>query len=72
MQDSPILIIGKNAKTSLRVDHRLQALGYATRGVSRSTSPAFDWQDQSTWRAALEGTGSAYVTFCSKSAVPAH
>jgi uncharacterized protein YbjT (DUF2867 family) len=63
MQNSPILIIGKNAKTGLRVDRRLQALGYTTRAVSRSTSPAFDWEDPNTWHAALEGTESAYVTF---------
>lgn len=62
MQDSPILIIGKTAKTGLRVDQRLRAQGYATRAVSRSTSPAFDWEDPTTWRAALEGTESAYVT----------
>ena len=70
MQNSPILIIGKNAKTGLRVDRRLQALGYATRAVSRSTSPVFDWQDQSTWLSALTGTESAYVTFYPDLAIP--
>ncbi len=39
MKKSPILIIGKNAKTGSRVNQRLQALGYATRAVSRSTHP---------------------------------
>ena len=71
MQDPPILIIGKTAKTGLRVDQRLQALGYTTRGVSRSTSPAFDWEDATTWRTALEGTESAYVTFYPDLAIPA-
>ncbi|MBT8433960.1 MAG: NmrA family transcriptional regulator [Gammaproteobacteria bacterium] len=70
MQDSPILIIGKNAKTGLRVEQRLQARGYSTRGVSRSTSPAFDWEDPNSWRAALEGTQSAYVTFYPDLAIP--
>ena len=70
MQDSPILIIGKNAKTGLRVERRLQALGYTTRGVSRSTTPTFDWQNQHTWRAALTGTESAYVTFYPDLAIP--
>ena len=70
MQDSPILIIGKNAKTGLRVNRRLQALGYTTRAISRSTSPAFDWEDPNTWRAALEGTESAYVTFYPDLAIP--
>ena len=70
MKDSPILIIGKNGKTGLRVEQRLQALGYATRGVSRSTAPAFDWEDQTTWRAAMAGTRSAYVTFHPDLAIP--
>ncbi len=70
MQNTPILIIGKTAKTGLRVDQRLQAMGFATRGVSRSTSPAFDWEDQSTWRGALAGTESAYVTFYPDLAIP--
>lgn len=71
MKDLPILIIGKTAKTGLRVDQRLQALGYATRGVSRSSSPAFDWEDKTSWRAVLEGTESAYVTFYPDLAVAA-
>jgi uncharacterized protein YbjT (DUF2867 family) len=70
MNNSPVLIVGKHAKTGRRVERRLQALGYATRGVSRSTSPAFDWQDPSTWRAALEGTESAWVTFYPDLAIP--
>ena len=70
MQNSPILIIGKNAKTGWRVDRRLQALGYPTRAVSRSTSPAFDWENQATWRAAMNGTRSAYITFHPDLAIP--
>ncbi len=71
MQNSPILIVGKTAKTGLRVEQRLQALGYNTRGVARSTSPAFDWEDPTTWRTAMEGTESAYVTFYPDLAIPA-
>ena len=70
MQNSPILIIGKNAKTGWRVERRLQALGYPTRAVSRSTSPAFDWENQRTWRAAMAGTRSAYITFHPDLAIP--
>ena len=70
MQDSPILIVGKSAKTGLRVERGLQALGYATRGVGRSTSPSFDWEDPATWHAALEGTESAYITFYPDLAIP--
>ena len=70
MQDSPILIVGKTAKTGLRVERGLQALGYPTRGVGRSTTPAFDWEDPTSWRAALEGTESAYITFYPDLAIP--
>ncbi len=70
MKQSPILIIGKNGKTGARVNARLQALGYATRPVSRSTSPSFDWENSATWRSAIEGTTAAYVTYQPDLAVP--
>ena len=70
MQQPPILIIGKNGKTGSRVNQRLQALGYATRPVSRSTYPAFDWENPATWRTAIEGTDTAYVTYQPDLAVP--
>ena len=70
MQKETILIVGKNAKTGWRVDRQLQALGYPTRAVSRSTSPAFDWEDQSTWREAMAGTDAAYITFHPDLAIP--
>ena len=70
MKQSPILIIGKNGKTGARVNQRLQSLGYETRALSRSTSPAFDWENSDTWRSAIEGTRSAYVTYQPDLAVP--
>ena len=70
MNNSPILVIGKNGKTGSRVNERLQALGYATRPVSRSTTPSFDWEKPETWRSAIEGTAAAYVTYQPDLAVP--
>ena len=70
MKNSPILIIGKNGKTGARVNQRLQALGYETRAVSRSTTPSFDWEDSATWASAIKGTRSAYVTYQPDLAVP--
>lgn len=70
MKTSPILIIGKNGKTGARVNQRLQALGYATRPVSRSTSPSFDWENPATWASAIKGTRIAYVTYQPDLAVP--
>ena len=70
MKHAPVLIIGKNGKTGARVNQRLQALGYATRPVSRSSSPAFDWESPATWRPAISGTRAAYVTYQPDLAVP--
>ncbi|MGB5299813.1 MAG: NmrA family NAD(P)-binding protein [Thiogranum sp.] len=66
----PIVIIGGNGKTGARVNARLQSLGYSTRPVSRSTTPAFDWDNPETWRAVLKGTRAAYVTYQPDLAVP--
>ena len=70
MKQSPILIIGKNGKTGARVNQRLQALGYTTRAVSRSTTPTFDWNKPATWHSAIAGTRVAYVTYQPDLAVP--
>ncbi len=70
MNNSPILIIGKNGKTGRRVNERLQALGFTTRPVSRSATPSFDWDKQETWQPAIEGVDSAYVTYQPDLAVP--
>jgi uncharacterized protein YbjT (DUF2867 family) len=70
MKQSPILIIGKNGKTGSRVNRRLQALGYATRPLSRSTQIPFNWDKPATWRRAIEGTRAAYVTYQPDLAVP--
>lgn len=70
MKKSPILIIGKNGKTGARVNQRLQALGYSTHAVSRSTTPTFDWENPATWAPAIKGASSAYVTYQPDLAVP--
>ena len=41
--NDPILVVGGNGKTGRRVAERLRAMGRAVRAVSRSTTPAFDW-----------------------------
>lgn len=70
MKNSPILVIGKNGKTGSRVTRRLKAMGYATRSVSRSTTPSFDWTKPQTWAAAMQGAEKAYVTYQPDLAVP--
>jgi uncharacterized protein YbjT (DUF2867 family) len=64
------LVIGGHGKTGRRVAQRLAALGRDVRVGSRSTVPTFDWNDQATWPAALDGVTAAYVTFQPDLAVP--
>lgn len=69
-QNAPILITGGAGKTGRRVDTLLRAQGLATRTVSRSTTPSFDWTRPDGWAAALDGVSAAYVTFQPDLAVP--
>lgn len=59
----PILVVGATGKSGRRVLSRLQAMGIAVRPGSRAADPPFDWQDSSTWAAALAGTSAVYVSF---------
>jgi len=64
------LVIGGAGKTGRRVVERLQRLGLPYRIGSRSSQPAFDWEDRTTWAAALDGIAKAYVTYYPDLAVP--
>lgn len=66
----PILIVGATGKTGARVNQQLQDMGIETRPVSRSSTPAFDWEKPETWAAAVEGTRAAYVTYQPDLTVP--
>lgn len=67
-------VVGATGKTGIRVLTQLQQLGYSTRGLSRGVSGnnhrTFDWSDRTTWRPALEGLHSVYVTYFPDLAVP--
>ncbi|GAB3462792.1 NmrA family NAD(P)-binding protein [Kineococcus endophyticus] len=65
-----IVVIGGTGKTGRRVAERLTGRGERVRAVSRSTSPRFDWDDASTWQAALAGAHAAYVTYYPDLALP--
>ncbi len=64
------LITGATGKIGRRVVEALTSLGIETRAVSRSTSPAFDWNDTSTWDAALEDVTTAYISYAPDLAIP--
>ena len=65
-----ILVLGGKGKTGRKVAERLTKLDQIVRIGSRSESPSFDWQDPSTWPAALEGMDKVYITFQPDLAVP--
>ncbi len=67
---SNILVIGGTGKTGRKVAKYLRDLGQNVRIGSRSGSPSFDWQDSSTWAAALENMDKVYITFQPDLAVP--
>ncbi|MBE70206.1 MAG: NmrA family transcriptional regulator [Thalassospira sp.] len=64
------LVLGATAKTGRRVAEKLIALGHDVRAVSRSTTPAFDWTDPTTWDDVLRDRDAVYVTFQPDLAVP--
>jgi uncharacterized protein YbjT (DUF2867 family) len=65
-----ILVIGGTGKTGRKIVQRLHNLGQNVRVGSRNGHPPFDWQNQDTWQAALEGIEKMYVTFQPDLAVP--
>jgi len=64
------LVLGGTGKTGRRIAERLTELGVPVRIGSRSGTPRFDWEDQSTWAAALENVRAVYIAFYPDLAVP--
>lgn len=64
------LVLGGTGKTGRRVANRLQARGMPTRIGSRAGSPPFDWNDPTTWEAAIEGVDAAYISYWPDLAAP--
>lgn len=72
-QSSPnglTLVIGGTGKTGKRVADRLAEKGQSVRIGSRSSLPAFDWDNEAGWDAALDGVSSIYITYSPDLAMP--
>jgi uncharacterized protein YbjT (DUF2867 family) len=67
---NPIAVLGASGKTGRRIVDRLRARGLPVRGLSRSASPPFHWQQPETWRPALVGVSAAYVSYFPDLAAP--
>lgn len=64
------LVVGGTGKTGRRVAESLARLGVTTRVGSRSADIPFDWNDRTTWDAALNGVKAAYITYAPDLAIP--
>ncbi len=64
------LITGGTGKTGHRVAERLTALNQGIRIGSRSGVPAFDWNIDTTWAAAVDGCDAVYLAYAPDLAFP--
>ena len=64
------LVLGGTGKTGRRVVERLANRSVPTRVASRGGDPRFDWGDESTWDAALDGVTAAYISYAPDLAIP--
>ncbi|WP_310348350.1 NAD(P)H-binding protein [Pseudomonas sp. BE134] len=65
-----VLILGATGKTGRRITQRLKAAGLPVRLGSRQANPLFDWEDRTTWEAALDGVHAVYISYQPDIAVP--
>jgi len=65
-----ILVIGGTGKTGHRVVEGLTQQGHQVRVGSRNGTPAFDWEDPSTYAPALKDMDRAYIVYYPDLAVP--
>jgi len=70
MTPTHIAVLSGTGTTGRRVVQRLASRGIQTRIGSRSGTPPFDWADESTWAAALEGITAAYLAYYPDMAAP--
>jgi uncharacterized protein YbjT (DUF2867 family) len=64
------LVLGGKGKTGSRVVARLQQLEWPVYVGSRTGDRPFDWENQSTWKKAIKGMETIYVSYYPDLAVP--
>ena len=70
MNHSTILVTGATGKTGRRIVQRLSQKGHSVRKGSRQADPRFDWADESSWDAALDGVTAVYINYAPDLAIP--
>jgi uncharacterized protein YbjT (DUF2867 family) len=68
--EEPVLVLGGTGKTGRRVTSILRSKGVPVRNGSRVAVPAFDWNNESTWDACLDGVCAIYITYAPDLAIP--
>lgn len=69
-EQKTILVTGGTGKTGRRIVEKLQNMGKPTRVGSRSSTPAFDWNNDSNWDACLEDVEAVYISYAPDLAMP--
>lgn len=64
------LVTGGTGKTGRRIVKNLQNMGIPTRVGSRSSSPSFDWNNDSNWDECLENVEAVYISYAPDLAMP--
>jgi len=64
------LVLGGTGKTGRRIAEQLAARKTPVRIGSRSATPAFDWENRSTWPAALANVDAIYISYYPDLAAP--
>lgn len=70
MTSGTTLVLGGTGKTGRRIVERLIERRRPVRIGSRAGQPRFDWEDDRSWPAVLQGIESAYISFSPDLAVP--
>jgi uncharacterized protein YbjT (DUF2867 family) len=68
--ENRVLVLGGTGKTGRRIIRLLHERGVAVRSGSRAANPAFDWEDQTSWPAALQDMTAVYIAYQPDLAVP--
>ncbi len=65
-----ILVLGATGKTGRRIVQRLAARNIPVRLGSRSAEIPFDWDNDTTWQAAVQGVRAIYIAYQPDLAIP--
>lgn len=65
-----VLVTGGTGKTGGRIVRNLQNMGKPTRVGSRSSTPAFDWNNDANWNECLDNVEAVYISYAPDLAMP--